>query len=727
MGFDRLSNFIIKNLNFSYGFVIDEMKRKVLGNHILFDLNFIIYNQMFSLEEEINTIIKVVLNLPFSYAANNKTETKLQDIFELPWWKKNCENIEFIFDGNNEDDIITKLINFINTKQENNLTKLDLMVIDKIILMTTKIIENYHITKSIQTIAFFIDGIPSFSKILEQRRRRCKNYFESMSRKKKFNDYFGNIKNFYMEEDGIKYNYFRWIEKRFSFDKSFSPISPIIKKLELELQKFYSTHLPNLKTVVNQGSINGESDIKIFQFIQKENLTGDVLIHTTDSDLIHLMLVQQTYFNLKRKDINISILKHNSKEEDVIQYFDGPAMLNCLIKYYNDISGVQVNDFRIIYDFCLLLYFFGNDHLPCSYEIGPELGIDYIFRIYSRLKQPIVSLVNDNIEFDLNVFNRYLQEFEKSNKINFTKIFINRHFKLSPNITNFLTDGDKLNLDYNEVLEFLKNILINDGLKIKDKLNKSDIRYKLIEANPNANYKTYVSRFKEPVINQIDNYLEQILDCLDFSSLENFGLISYIKPYIRTKDNYQDLYNILSENTVSELYTKNKVLYEPLKDDYLELLKSEYNIDMSYTYIKKIFHLVTTYFGNLENYHSNNITAYSHDTVPKIEYLIKYLTENNDLAKMKKEILEENLNEKDYFNSINHHIFITAYLSIDDIKDNNIKQTTKLLTLENLWIGDKNVDNFYHNKVTAKHFLNNWESASRESEIPNVQTHASFD
>ena len=71
--------------------------------------------------------------------------------------------------------------------------------------------------------------------------------------------------------------------------------------------------------------------------------------------------------------------------------------------------------------------------------------------------------------------------------------------------------------------------------------------------------------------------------------------------------------------------------------------------------------------------------------------------------------------------------FITAYLALDDIKDTNIKETTKLLTLDNLWIGDKNVDNFYHNKVSAINFLNSWESASRESEIPNIQTQTSFD
>jgi hypothetical protein len=39
--------------------------------------------------------------------------------------------------------------------------------------------------------------------------------------------------------------------------------------------------------------------------------------------------------------------------------------------------------------------------------------------------------------------------------------------------------------------------------------------------------------------------------------------------------------------------------------------------------------------------------------------------------------VKDNLNENEYFNSVNHHIFITAYLSIEDIKDNTIKNKTK--------------------------------------------------
>jgi len=722
MGFDRLSNFIVKNLNYNYGFVIDELKRKVLGNHILFDLNFIIYNQMINLEEEINLIIKIVLNLPFSYSKDNKTEDKLKAIFDLPWWRRNCENIEFIFDGDNENEIISKLINFITTKQDNNLSKLDMMLVDKIILTTEEIIEQFNITKDIQTIGFFIDGIPSFSKILEQRRRRAKHYFESIHRKKNFNNYFGDIKNFYMDENGIKFNYFKWIEKRFSFDKSFSPISPIIKKIEIELASFYKTKFPNIKIFINAGSINGESDLKIFQFIHSENLLGDILIHTTDSDLIHLMLVQQTYFNLKRKDVHISILRHNSRDEDYIQYFDGPSLINSIIKYYNEISGNDTIDYRIIYDFCFILFFFGNDHLPASYEIGPEIGIELIMKIYSKLKKPIISLIDETVDVNFTSLKNILSEYEKNIKVYFTKILINRHFKLLPNITSFLVDTDKMHLDYFEILSLLKHILISDGLKYQDKLDKEDIRYKLVEKNKDFNWETYLNNlnYKEHIKNSLNGYLEQILDCLDFSLLENFGLGSYTKPFLKTNDNYQDLYNILSENTISELYTKNKILYEPLKENYLELLKSNYDNNMCYSYIKKIFHLVTSFFGNLKNYHTNNITAYSYDYVPKIQYLVKYLNENNDLDKIINEIKNENLSESEYFNTVNHHVFITAYLSFDDIKDDNIKSTTRLLNVDNLWIGDKTVDNFQHNKVPALEFLTNWESASKESEVPNI-------
>ena len=306
------------------------------------------------------------------------------------------------------------------------------------------------------------------------------------------------------------------------------------------------------------------------------------------------------------------------------------------------------------------------------------------------------------------------------------QILIIRNFKLSLNITNILTDSDKLNLDYNGVINLIKNLLIQDALLLKEKIditNKSyadDIRLKLLEINDKPNF----SSFNEYKMTLIKNIEDNLLDSLDFTNIENIGLFTYVKPYLRTKNNYQDLYNILSDTTVYELSNTNSVLYEPSKNDYLKNLSEEYNYKICYDYIKKIYHLVTSFFGNLTNYYSNNITAYTYNLIPKFEYLIKYLKENNDLDKWIKDIDEENIKDNDYFNSINHHIFITPYLKLENIKDNCIKQTTKLLNIENLWLKDKQISEFEHNKIDVKKFLEEWDSISKESIIPiiNIET-----
>lgn len=715
MGFDRLSNFIVKNLNYKYNFIIDDIKRKFLGNHILFDLNFLIYNQMFELEEEVNQIIKIVLNLPFSYTTNNKTDEKLQHYFELPWWKKYCENIEFIFDGDLDDDILSKFINFILMRQENGLSKLDLMTIDRIIHSIEEITDEFHIKKNIQTVGVFIDGIPSYSKILEQRRRRVKNYYEATSRKEKFNTYFGNIKNLYMEEDGIKFNYFKWIEKRFSFDKSFSPISPIIKNLELEIKNYFTKKYPNIKLFIDSGANNGESDIKIFQYIQKNKLTGDVAIHTTDSDLIHLMLVQQTYYILKRVDVNISILKHTSRDEDNINYYDGPGMINCMIKLNNELCKTDKYDYRLIYDFCFLLFLFGNDHLPSSLQFGPELGVEFIFNLLKKNKNHIVNLVDDKIVLDMESVKNLFNNLNKQINQIIAKILIVRNFKLPFNVINVLTDSEKLNMTYNSIIELIKNILYNDALSLKDKLDDSDIRFSILKTHT-LTWNKY-SEHQKDLINSIK---EQLLENLDYTNMDNFGLTTYVKPYLKTKDNYQDLYNILSESTVTELNNKNKFLYETTKTDFFNQIDKDYDLNMCYNYMKKIYHLTTSFFGNLETYHTNNITSYQYDQTPKIEDIIKYLNENDDVKKWIKDIDEDNLKDNDYFNSVNHHVFITPYLALDNIKDNTIKTTVKSLDVNNLWIDKKSIDEFKHNDVDVKEFLTEWDSASRDSEIPNI-------
>jgi hypothetical protein len=676
-----------------------------------------------------------------------------------------------------------------------------MIVIDKIIHVVSKIIDTYHISNHIVTLGFFIDGIPSFSKIVEQRRRRTKKYYESLIRKEQINNNFCNIKNSYVDKDNIKFNYNKWIKYRYSLDKSFSPVSPVIINLEKELYKHFKTKDNNV--YISSGSVNGESDFKIFQYIQKENLSGDIAIHTTDSDLIHLILVQQVYFILSNKSINLSVIKHinkndrnsqvelnktskssevensesilpinsiNSTVDDTLlsnntmmfdetnyvlfmktsQYYDGPTMVNSIILLYNEITKNNTTDYHIIYDLCLLLFLFGNDHLPSSCEFGPELGINEIFYLYSKINSRIVSLNNDVIEINFDAFKNFLIQISKHNEQNFTKILLSRYFKLTPPLISLLTDYDKMNLNFDQVLDFIKEILIQDGLKIKDKLDKDDIRYKLINDmtqeteqktnlfntskesenisvssecttsnKPNNNVfiksssdsdKKYKYSYKNKNYLATNIIAEQILDVLDFSSTKYNGMVSFYKQQSISSDNYQNLYNILVENIKTDLTTKNTNLYEPLKEDYINALQNTYDINNVYNYMKKIFHLTTMFFGNLTKYHTNNITLYSSNFVPNIKHIIKYLNENNDVEQWKKEINEENLSDDKYFNSINHYIYISPFLNLDGIKDDNIKNITKALDIDMLWIKTKDIKDFQYNNVPALKFLNEWEN-----------------
>ena len=69
MGFEKLINFLSRNLSYNTieELVLENSAKKVLANHVIFDINFVIYNCIVELEEEINDIIKIIFSLQFNY------------------------------------------------------------------------------------------------------------------------------------------------------------------------------------------------------------------------------------------------------------------------------------------------------------------------------------------------------------------------------------------------------------------------------------------------------------------------------------------------------------------------------------------------------------------------------------------------------------------------------------------------------------------------------------
>jgi len=141
MGFDKLLNFLNYNLNSE---IMEEINintniRKILANHVMFDISFIIYHSLIEIEEEINTIIKIILSLPFSIFLPGIIELHINQIYLQQHWKNNIKNLYEILDGNDEDSII---INFINNIKSENI--LDNIICDKVFIKITNFINNIH-------------------------------------------------------------------------------------------------------------------------------------------------------------------------------------------------------------------------------------------------------------------------------------------------------------------------------------------------------------------------------------------------------------------------------------------------------------------------------------------------------------------------------------------------------------------------------------------------------
>ena len=708
MGLDRFSNFILRTSNEGIEELnISNSVRRIAANHILFDLNFIIYQEIINIENDVNDIIKIILSLPTSVNNPNIIYELLLKILSKPEWTRFNNNIilKEILDGYNEEDIVNKFVSFIINRfviNDSYLSIIEMVIFDKIINTITNNIEHIHQINFIETIGLFFDGIPSFSKILEQRRRRIKNHYEGSIKKDLFKQYFENLNRInkrlidnlnYKLEDSSNYNnllfdYFKWISIRFSIDKSIGPTSNFIINLVPLIEKKLNLFFPNVNIIINNSTENGENDFKIFKYISNNNLDGDYCIHTTDSDFIHQILVQQSYYNIINRDITLSVCKYT--REDTVQILESPLIIKNILESYSSLNNIEVtSNYKIILDICLIFYFFGNDHLPASYELGPELGIEfYLKNHYKALGKDNIIEYNDNkIDINLLKLSNYLTKMNEFRNMNITKIILQRFFKI--NYSLIILFVDKLNLYFKDIIILLKQIIINKSkLLTKEELDLLDEDNLLKKYN---NLDSIEIDFKNEKKNNIfQENLKFIEDNLDYYEEEYNGLILYTKPYNVSDDIYQDLYDFITDKSISTFCNEYSQYYDHINfSDYIKICTNNNNDNINNNtnnkvenFLKKLYHLILTQFGNMNNYHSDNLTFYKYHTQPDINDIISFILQNNSNNinnKWLNEIKEENIDNNKYFNNDIHHLIISPFSN--EKKDININ---------NLYIQDLN-------------------------------------
>jgi len=712
MGFDKLLNFI--NHNTSQDTIEDiNIKasiRKILTNHVMFDISFVIYQSLIDVENEINSIIKIISSLPFSLMNPDAIEKKILEICIKLQWTSMINNIHYILDGENETYIIKNFINYI---RKTNIT--EEIIINKINNKIIDWINSIHVIDLIKTITIVFDGIPSYSKILEQRRRRIKNYLESKERKSKLND----LDNSYYSENGITINFLKSLKYYFRLEKSFGPLSNLTVTLEKYLFKSLSNEYKNIKININSGKNNGEADYKIFYEIYKNNYEGNISIHTIDSDLVHQIIIQQNYFNLIKKDIHLSVIKYNNKDNQYIQYINGQQLNKKLLSTYSFVNGINSNNLLIIYDIALLFYFFGNDHLPCSNELGPEISLDYYSKIHYKIFKnsslsfidTIIKINDNNITINFENFKLFLKELYKNNEFNKTKVILSRYFKISYQLIIYLTD--KLKLSFDKILLLCKKILYDNGKTIND-LDETDIRYKLINKYDNVDYPFNINTID---INEFKINMTKLLSILDTSQDEDnyYGLPLYVKYIYFIENKYENIYNYINEFSINQLIKKYPIIYDNVlltdilrEDQLVDVTEINNNIE---SYLKKIYHLIITLFGNMTLYNPNNFTYFKGYNVPSLGFIINFL-ETNDINtltnKWSSQIETETTISNKYFNTINHHLIITPYIKeiLYKFKTDNTQNIIKNINIKNFWF-DNNED-FNYKDFNLDTFINNW-------------------
>jgi hypothetical protein len=307
----------------------------------------------------------------------------------------------------------------------------------------------------------------------------------------------------------------------------------------------------------------------------------------------------------------------------------------------------------------------------------------------------------------LNNFKLLLQKINESKEYNVTKILLYRYFKINGQFVNLLVD--KLKLNFEGIKDFLKKFIINRGLNLSNdeinELDDSDMRKLFcINIENQETYKDFsIFNLNEYNKNLLIESINLIENNIDYYETSYNGLIQYIKQTNITNDVYQDLYNFINDKTnINQNY--------PLLCEYNDINiffknNNSYNVN---DYLKKFFHLVLSQFGNMKDFHNDNLTYYQYYNVPSISNIIEFIEqikpEINQTKIWLKEINNDNINN--YLDTTSHYLIISPFLLSYNISNDLY---SKIEPIENLWVND--INNFDYRKINIKDFLRVYNNA----------------
>lgn len=519
MGIEKFFNTIKSSYNSR---LITEYTKMSSTDILFFDFNSIIHKISSQVISDLNYLYKILL------ISSNFPSPKLIKFFENKY-----KDYQTIFHLS---------IHFINTPSGilqliNDLLNLDpnIVIIHKIIKTIEYYINNYH---DLQLVYISLDGIPTISKIMEQRHRRYIGEIINHQILKKINNY--KFPDELSEE--YPYNYIEYNKKKFAFLKlNISPGTTFMK----QLVKSIKNHTFPVNIQINDDTISGEGEYKIINYINTyKNLfiNKKITIYSPDSDMILLCSILPNDINIIRYD--------QQQNKDFILSTEIFKLL--ITEYIND--SKQINQ-SIIDDVIFIFTIFGDDFLPKLDAIQVNNHYEKVLNIYKHIHKNGTIIYTENNQKKINLLQ--------------LKTFFSLLRKIElPNLLHMfnLKDTNKLTLNTLPSKEYTrkKNSSFNDDPldnKVINTVNKEIHDSNYLEEEHSVKFYLYPKNtfYNKYLINQDDAVKEYIN-----------GLTWIFNYYFNNKLNYNWYYPYQKAPFIEDI------------SNYLDTLKSIPEIEESY-------------------------------------------------------------------------------------------------------------------------------------------------
>lgn len=615
-----------------------------------------------------------------------------------------------IISGNTNSDKVKNICSNFNIKLSNTakefsdkftVEKLDEIIINTVIINVISIIESYINTNVIEDIYIAIDGVPTKSKIMEQKKRRYMGAIMASIRNKLFikhkNDLKSDIYRFKYETLKIM-----WTKN------SISPGTLFMERINKELKskefkKKIFNMCKNLKSYECSGyDIYGEGEKKIVNKLMK-NKRDSCVIYSPDSDVTLLALL------LNNNGINdLKLLRHNQQKgnHDIV---DIDILGENIYNYIKSKIKFTINKYNIIDDIVFALTVFGNDFLPKieSFNVKYDFNliIDRYINVLNQTKKYII-IKKGNIKIiDQKNFINFIKLIQIDEGGNLKKAYI------SSNYNNYNKLKRILNATYENFIEKMTYILDNIREINKDIKNKTynEFYEKWVKKDELINILKQLTHFKE---NVLKNYYEFYKKNKSYPLIK-VNLYPYTKKSSNTfhSENINNSVKYLGENVKVHEYDKEVYRFENMLDDY-QIKFNAYSLDLGkisidksrYVWVtEKIETSVKNYYkeffdiNNLDiqnkklsllikkyiegwvwvfNHYYNSfdekfdtnysdVWYYPYNRAPLLTQVYKYLREHKNKTILF--IKNTKISKKKYFNEIEHLLYVSPANTILDV------------------------------------------------------------